>query len=217
MDIHIFVQARMSSQRFPGKMLTDFQGKPLIDHVVEACRKTGCGTVVLTSHEQNDDPLAGHCDEQGYTVFRGSLNNVFLRFQEALQVHKCDAFMRICGDSPMLDTELLAYCIRLYEIEKPEFLSNVIGQTFPKGQSIEIIDTKAFLNIEPDILSDDQKEHVTPYFHENISCYKACLIDYDTNLRHLNMCVDEQEDLQRLQSDHMPFVFEEGRVCLQRP
>ena len=39
MRVIAVVQARMSSSRFPGKMLADKTGKPLIQHVYEAVRR----------------------------------------------------------------------------------------------------------------------------------------------------------------------------------
>ena len=37
MQLRIFVQARMSSKRFPGKVLTLLAGRPMIAHVLERC------------------------------------------------------------------------------------------------------------------------------------------------------------------------------------
>jgi spore coat polysaccharide biosynthesis protein SpsF len=34
-EIHVFIQARMSSRRFPGKVLAPFRGHPIIWHVLE--------------------------------------------------------------------------------------------------------------------------------------------------------------------------------------
>ncbi len=40
----IIVQARLGSTRFPGKVMEDIDGQPMIAHVVERCRSLGMVT-----------------------------------------------------------------------------------------------------------------------------------------------------------------------------
>ena len=40
MIIKAIIQSRMTSNRFPGKMLASFHGKPLLAHVVDRIKKT---------------------------------------------------------------------------------------------------------------------------------------------------------------------------------
>jgi|TARA_B000000557_G_scaffold263114_1_gene265252 3-deoxy-manno-octulosonate cytidylyltransferase (CMP-KDO synthetase) len=44
----ILIPARYASTRYPGKMLAEMRGKPLIQRVFETCRDTGIPTYVLT-------------------------------------------------------------------------------------------------------------------------------------------------------------------------
>src|SRR5262245_9527355 len=110
MQVRIFVQARMSSARFPGKMLAAFRGRPLIASVIDGIAGGGLQEqiVLLTSTDVSDDPLAdfvaGNCD---VPVFRGDLVNVLARFQAGLKAYPCDWFVRISGDSPLMDGKLI--------------------------------------------------------------------------------------------------------------
>ena len=56
--MNIFIQARMSSARFPGKVLAPFNGEPLIKGVDQVSKISNINDiVVLTSTELSDEPL----------------------------------------------------------------------------------------------------------------------------------------------------------------
>ena len=85
---NIFIQARMSSSRFPGKVLSILHDRPLIKHIVDSAKKVkGINkVVVLTSLEKSDDLLVAFLEKIGCDYFRGSLENVFYRFQSSLKI-----------------------------------------------------------------------------------------------------------------------------------
>lgn len=170
-----FVQARMSSSRLPGKMLKMLQGRPIVDHVLDAAA-IAVGrdyTVLLTSSEPTDDLLASHAAGLGYKVFRGDLRNVFGRFQACLKEHSCHWFFRICGDSPFLSPSLLEAALqRAKSSSESDIITNVFPRTFPAGQSVELIKSKTFLDIDIANLTGEECEHVTPVFYNNPLQYK---------------------------------------------
>src|SRR5436190_24302869 len=99
--VRAFVQARMSSSRFPGKVLAPLHGQPLIRHVLErlaAVLPEQC-IVVATSREASDDPLAAYLATLGVPVYRGELENVVGRFQRCLEAFPCEWLVRISADS----------------------------------------------------------------------------------------------------------------------
>ena len=53
----IAIQARVSSKRFPRKVLEKINGRTLIESVVERCTDTGFQVFVLISDDLTDDPL----------------------------------------------------------------------------------------------------------------------------------------------------------------
>ena len=50
--IVIAIPARMGSSRFPGKVTALLAGKPVLEHVYNACKKTGLGEVVIATEAQ---------------------------------------------------------------------------------------------------------------------------------------------------------------------
>ena len=80
------IQARMSSKRFPGKMLRKIKNKPLIDYVWERCNlSTVDEWAVVTSDESSDDVLCEYLADKKIEYFRGNLDDVASRFISAVE------------------------------------------------------------------------------------------------------------------------------------
>ena len=135
------IQARMSSQRLPGKVLKEVQGRPLLDYVCKRISKSRLlqNTVVATSDHSSDDPVFEYCLNQGIECYRGPLEDVAGRFAGALLNYGAPAFLRISADSPFIDPELIDEAIRHFQSGKYEIVTNVFPRSFPKGQSLEIV------------------------------------------------------------------------------
>jgi spore coat polysaccharide biosynthesis protein SpsF len=213
--MNIFIQARMSSSRFPGKMLAPIHGEPMIKLIVERLSAVLCAEkiVVLTSVETSDDPLVSYLNSIDVQYFRGDLDNVFLRFQKALKFFPCEHFVRVCGDSPIISAELVQRMMFLAIERNCDFLSNVEHRTFPKGQSIEIVRSDLFSRINAMELSENEQEHVMPFFYTKKNDYKTCFPRSIENLRHINTCVDEVADLKAIESGSVQYKFD-GKLCL---
>ena len=78
------IQARMSSNRLPGKVLMEVGGGKLIDRIIDSARqsKNVKKIYVATSTHKSDDPLVEYLDDKEVSIYRGSLDNVFARYQK---------------------------------------------------------------------------------------------------------------------------------------
>jgi len=103
----IGIQARMSSMRFPGKVLAKLQGKTIIEHVVNSCLNLDIPCFVLTSKEPNDDQLVAFLKNRKIDSYRGDLNNVLSRFKSFAEEFDFDEVVRISADSPLLHHEVI--------------------------------------------------------------------------------------------------------------
>ena len=197
-----FVQARMSSRRFPGKILAPFAGKPIIFCVIErlAVVIPRNKLVVLSSTDQSDDPLVSYVEQLDVPVFRGPLEDVFKRFQLCLQDYPCDFFVRVCADSPLLDPSILREMMSFEKEQKLDLITNVFPRTFPKGLSLEILKSETFSQLATRDLTPAQREHVTKVYYDdseafNIFNFKSSRKDRSN----MNYSVDTIEDLHYLQ------------------
>ena len=169
----VIVQARTSSKRFKNKILYSFYGKPLIQHVIEKIKKSKkVEIIVSTSTNKEDDKLVKFLQDKKIKYYRGSLNNVAKRLYETAILEKKDFFLRISGDSPLIDFQLINKIIDIFKKNKNfDLVTNIFPRTFPSGQSVEIIKTKTLGN-NLKFFSKLDKEHVTRYFYKNYSKFK---------------------------------------------
>jgi len=193
----------MSSARFPGKMLAPFRGRPLIAQVLERFCQSGLHSriVVLSSVDPTDDPLADYVANRcGVPVFRGELDNVVARFQAALGEHPCEWFVRISGDSPLIDVSLVQAMIGLSDRDH-DVVSNVVRRTFPPGQSVECVRSDVFCGLKSNDLTPDQREHVTKVFYDRPDAWRMrSVICAEPKWAGVRMVVDRLDDLRALEA-----------------
>jgi spore coat polysaccharide biosynthesis protein SpsF len=200
--VRAFVQARMSSSRYPGKVLAPFQGRPILWHVVErvAAAVPRERIVIATSTEPSDEPLAGYAETLGVHVFRGSLNNVFGRFAACLKKHPCDWFFRICADSPLLDGGIMRMMLPQADRPDVDLVTNILVRTFPHGHSVELIRARTFAGIKPSSLTPDEREHLTKVFYNHPQRFQIVNIESGEPQRaEQDLTVDTLDDLRRLE------------------
>ena len=195
------IQARLSSQRLPGKVLKEIQGRPLLDYVYQRVSQSRLlqNIVVATSDHSSDEPIFEYCLKQGMECYRGPLEDVAGRFSGALLNYDAPSFLRISADSPMMDPEIIDTAIRHFQTGCYDLVTNVFPRTFPKGQSVEIVGAELFNAAYEKMISTEDKEHVTRVFYQNAGQYRILNFTSEQNLSHLNLCIDTQEDFDRFE------------------
>lgn len=194
------IQARLSSKRLPSKMLKKIYHKTLIDRVIEQVSKSKKikKIIIATSNHHSDDILANHLKKKNIDFYRSSLNNVAKRFYEISKSLSFKSFLRINGDSPLIDHNLIDFYIEKFNKNNYDILTNSFKKTFPKGQGIEIIKSKIFRNEFKKIKSKYDLEHVFPYFYRNKHQFKFKNISYEKNLNNISFSVDTYSDFLRI-------------------
>lgn len=195
MHVAAVVQARMSSQRLPGKVLAPLAGRPALAWLLE--RLAPFEVVVATSDEPSDEPVADFCAERGVECFRGPLADVAARFAGVIERYRLDAFVRVNGDSPLLDPALVAQGIELFHAATPDLATNVFPRSFPSGQSVEVVDAEAFLAVRGEFDERD-REHVTTFFYARPERFRIENFSAAMPYEGPSHAVDTAEDLARL-------------------
>tara|TARA_B110000305_G_scaffold89301_1_gene100693 strand:+ start:529 stop:1101 length:573 start_codon:yes stop_codon:yes gene_type:complete len=145
----------------------------LIEHVIDKIKKSKkIKIVVATSKNKEDDKLVSFLIDKKIKYYRGSLNNVAKRLYDTATFEKQNFFLRISGDSPLIDFRLINKIINISDKNKNfDLITNIFPRTFPSGQSVEIIKT-ATLGKNLKYFSKLDKEHVTRYFYRNSPKFK---------------------------------------------
>ena len=200
----VFVQARMSSNRLPGKMLAPFQGQPMVKVVLDNLTKCipAEHLVLLTSDLPSDDPLAVYVGWLGFAVFRGELDDVLARFQIASKIYPSDWVVRVSGDSPLFEPSIITDMLPFTNDGHYDLITNVFPRSFPKGNSVEIIRTHTLQQLDTVALSDAEREHVTQVFYNHPDQY--AIYNHhsgDDTLAEKAWTVDTLEDYRRLNQE----------------
>ncbi len=201
MKIGIIVQSRMNSSRLPGKVLYKVNGKPMLQFLLDSLNRCDSvfEVVVATSVNPLDDAIVEFCNVVGCPCHRGSLENVAQRFCDILRGYDWDAFVRICGDSPLLDWRLVDRAVSLFDNSGYDMVTNVMKRTFPKGQSVEVLHKMMFLDSVRMFSSSIHQEHITSYFYEHSYLYKIYNFESGVDAGNIQLSVDTIEDMQQFE------------------
>jgi spore coat polysaccharide biosynthesis protein SpsF (cytidylyltransferase family) len=193
--IGAIVQARMTSRRLPGKSLRLLCGKPMLQYVLESLGQVDelVQTIVATSIDPSDDPIAKFCEQFGWDCFRGPLDNVAERFLQAAVAHDYSAFVRVSGDSPLLDHRLAARAMALFAESGADLATNVFPRSFPTGMSVEVVRMETFERIVPALAEPGDREHVTSYFYRQAERFRIVNFARDVPRRDVHLAVDTPE------------------------
>jgi len=194
-----FVQARMNSKRLPGKTMKIIKNKPVLFYVLSRLKKSKFlkKIVVLTSTKKTDNIIVKYCEDNNVQVFRGELNNVAKRFVKAIKYFKINSFVRITGDSPNIDPNLVDRLIFKFKKNNYDIVTNCKKKTFPKGQSIEVLNSKVFLKAFKILKRKKYLEHITNFFYDNEKKFKIYSFSNKIFYRKKNLSIDNHYDLKK--------------------
>lgn len=196
------VQARAGSRRLPGKVLRQAAGRPMLGYLLDRLKRAESldGIVVATSEESEDDAVAALAAAENVGVHRGPLEDVAARLLGAAEAAGADALLRANGDSPLIDPAIVRRAAELFRTERPDLVSNVVRRTFPKGQSVEVIDTAALRTAHDDFESAADREHVTPCFYRHPERYRILGFERAEPVGEIQLSVDTEQDFRRFEA-----------------
>ena len=196
------IQARMSSQRLPGKVLRPMAGKPMLQWVHDRLSQAASLSriVVATSVARSDDPVCEYCSEQKIPYYRGPLDNVVTRFLECVQIEAAEYFVRISGDSPLIDPALVDQAVSLQMLTSCDLATNVQVRSYPKGQSVEVIRTAALKKSSQNICDPRDYEHVTSYFYTHSEQFMIENFSSGDSLGDVQLSVDTLADFEAVEA-----------------
>lgn len=200
MNVVAFVQARMTSSRLPGKVLATLAGVPVLRRVVDAASDTPgvAWTVVVTSEDPSDDPIAEWCAQEGIRCRRGPLNDVLGRFVAAVEAEglsNADGVMRLTADCPLLDPVVCGMVARLWRDSGADYAQNVAPRGWPDGLDCEVFRVSALRQAAAEATAKADREHVGPFIKRNRYRFKQVNLSCPFgNFGHLRWTLDTPED-----------------------
>ena len=206
-SILIGIQARSGSTRLPRKAFETIGGKWMLDHVIDACKKSagflsrdsGIKTrvVVLTPA---GDPIAtafkSRCD-----IIEGPEQDVLARYLLALEEHEPDLMVRITGDCPLIPSFVISRVISLALKHAYDYIGNGDDRfrTSLDGVDCEVISNKLLVEVGRLAVSKEDREHVTTLIRRDTPPWARIghvMNHFDHSEQKLS--VDTPEDLERV-------------------
>ncbi len=169
---------------------------------IERLRRAKCfdELVVATSDQQDDLEIVIICKRSSVKCFRGSLNDVLDRFYHAARQYSPDHIVRLTGDCPVADPEVIDDVIDYYLSGDYDYVSNILEPTFPHGLDVEIFKYSCLKTAWSEAKLPIQREHVTPFIWQNRERFKIGCFKNDINLSKYRWTVDEPEDFRLIQA-----------------
>lgn len=207
MKILAIVQARMGSERLPGKVIKPILNKPMIIHTLERVRKSKYinEIILATSTLDKDDILEDIVKSYGYEVFRGSENNVLERYKRAADGYNGDIIIRVTGDCPLIDSVIVDNVVSYFLANEFDYVRLDVPETFIRGFDVEVFSKEALDKTFQLVNEDIYREHVTLYMYNHPEVFKIGYVSgsilYNKDYR---LCVDTESDFKLVKTiyDH---------------
>lgn len=212
MKIICIVQARMGSERLPGKVMREINGKPMISYTLNALKKSRYidQVILATSTLEINNPLAEYVSKNGFELFRGSEENVLERFKMVSDKYNGDIIIRVTGDCPLIDPIIVDNVVTKFMMYDYDYVRLDVPNTFQRGFDVEVFSKSALDKVYGLVCNDENmnreeyqpyREHVTYYIYNHQDQFKVGYVKgegkYFEN-RDVNLSVDTIEDFERV-------------------
>jgi spore coat polysaccharide biosynthesis protein SpsF len=227
------IQARMGSNRLPGKVLMPILGKPMLWHIVGRVRSVPSIDQVLVAvpADESNEVLRRFCADNNIALFAGSETDVLDRYYQAAQQSKADPVIRVTADCPIVDPQLIERLIQTYKSGKYDHIGVAAGAgaerlgkgRFPDGLDAECFGFSALDRTWHDATDPRDREHVTRYIWNNKEIFRCGELTADVVYPKLRLTVDHLEDFalvtkiyESLYSERGPFLLSDVMNFLEK-
>ena len=187
MKIGVILQARTSSTRLPQKVLKELpfgSGITVLQQILRRLKKSQKidEIILATTKDKSDDAIVKVAQKEGVLFFRGSLADVLGRYYQAAKENSLDIIVRITGDCPCVDSEIVDLVIKKHLEGKADFTSNVIKRSFPDGLDVEVFNFSVLEEIYKTATETHDREHVTAYLYKHAKQFKVINVKANQSL-----------------------------------
>jgi spore coat polysaccharide biosynthesis protein SpsF len=192
------IQARMGSTRLPGKVLKDLEGETVLSRVIKRVRRATLidELLVATTDHPADDTIVDESRRCSVRIARGAEEDVLDRYFRAAQLSGADIIVRITSDCPLIDPEVTDKTIRAFLEKQPDYASNALLRTYPRGLDTEVVTMHALERAWRQATRPYQRTHVTPYIYEHAEEFKILSVTGEADYSDHRWTLDTHEDLE---------------------
>lgn len=196
------IVCRMSSTRFPGKILKKICGQTVLEIIVERLSASNRvdEVIVATSTLKADDEIESLCETLGLACFRGSPEDVLDRLYNASKLAKNNLILEVGGDCPLVDAELIEEGFAHFVEGGTDFLSNAFTEpfTYPVGYDFILISKTALYACQKAATLKTDRHQPFQYLISNQDQFNIKSFSSSENLNHWRWTLDYPADLEFL-------------------
>jgi len=190
------VQARMGSQRLPGKILIELDKYEVYQWVYHRLKSSRLinKIVFATTTNSLDDEFVVKLKNESINYYRGDEQDVLSRYYTVASLEKADTIVRVTCDCPLIDSTLIDKGLLVHKENSMHYTSNVIPPTFPDGFDFEIFSFEILESAHKKAKESQEREHVTTWIIKKTENRKNS-IQSQENYGNFRVTLDTPEDL----------------------
>lgn len=156
----ILVAVRLNSNRLKNKALLNLYDSPLILKLTNRIKKSKLSSDIIwcTSTNKSDDKLEEVALANNINIYRGSELDVMSRFIGVSEKFNADNIVRVTGDNPLTDPEIIDFLI-------DKHINNHLEYTYcssiPIGTRSEVISTEMLKKCHRLLIDKNSSEYMT--------------------------------------------------------
>ncbi len=193
----IVIQARLSSTRLPGKVLLPLAGRPMLSQIHRRCSSVRKVPVVVACPEKDQEAIFTHT---GIVPYGGPEEDLLTRLLIPLRKLECDALIRVTGDCPLVDPQMIQDFINVAKSERTPIVTNTYPpRMWPNGVDLELYH-RGFLEDMDKALQGKDREYFYSWCLKNCGEHAFTKINPDTDAHRVRLTVDYPEDLKLMEA-----------------
>lgn len=206
------VQARLTSSRLPGKVMMPISEEHTVISalLMRLSLSVRIAKIIVAIPDNGaNSSLGSYLNSLGYETYFGDEYDVQSRFIDACSKNPPEWLVRITGDCPLIDPQLVDEVIGVALESDSDYCSNTSPPTFPDGLDVEVFKYQALLDARGLQAGSLDIEHVTWSLRESGQFVTKNFVNHE-DLSSLRWTVDSLEDLQRIKNSLPPDFIRMG-------
>ena len=207
MKVLAIIQARMSSERLPQKVLKEINGKPMLMHIIDRIKRSKYidEIVVATTTQAMDDMIEEALCNYGVGLYRGNIYNVLDRFYQCAKKYGAQYIVRLTADNPLIDVDLIDKGISQLVMDGNNYDYVALKEGYPLGLGVEVFTFGALKECYENATQSYEKEHVTPYIYCHEDRFNIKYISNKDDYSELRLTCDTPEDFELIKNIYSYF------------
>lgn len=225
----IIIQARMGATRLPGKMIRPFyEEKGILELLLQRlkerfARKQEIVMLVATTVNPSDNLIEEIGERCGFSVFRGSEEDVLRRFIDAASYAGTGRLIRICADNPFLDMDAVEMLAGRINAQYHDYIAFSTSEGIPTikthyGFWPEAVRSDALKRVAEATTESLYREHVTNYIYTHPDGFTIDLIPIPRQVEensNIRLTLDTPEDFEMQRTIYARCMERCGRIDIQ--